>query len=40
VLRGNVQSYINRGTPPEKLILGVPWYGYVAMCAKGSHGDK
>ncbi len=32
VLRGNVQSYIDLGAPPEKLILGIPWYGYMKRC--------
>lgn len=27
-----IQSYLNIGIPPEKLILGVPWYGYNYPC--------
>ena len=32
VLRGNVQSYIDLGAEPSKLILGIPWYGYMKRC--------
>ena len=32
VLHSNVLSYIDLGARPEKLILGVPWYGYMKRC--------
>ena len=32
VLSGNVESYISLGAPSEKLILGIPWYGYMKRC--------
>ena len=32
VLRGNVESYLQLGAAPEKMILGVPFYGYMKRC--------
>lgn len=35
MIRG-IQRYLDIGVPPNKLVLGVPWYGYRYTCLSGS----
>jgi di-N-acetylchitobiase len=34
-----ITEWFNLGIPPEKLILGVPWYGYKYPCLPGTDAD-
>jgi di-N-acetylchitobiase len=32
ILESNVRSFLTRGVHPQKLLLGIPWYGYEYPC--------
>lgn len=34
-----IEGYLNLGIAPEKLVLGVPWYGYHYPCVSGTARD-
>ena len=40
IISTGIQGFLDLGIEPDKLVLGVPWYGYDYPCLKLKVGEK